>query len=75
MDPEEARRARAAARASWPGGVISLADEGAGGLEGTTTAGERLAMVWRLTQDSWTSAGRVIPIYERRTMPGRVIRR
>jgi len=43
-----------------------------GFVEGTP--GERVAMVWRLTQDAWAFSGRPIPDYSRDKMPGRIIR-
>jgi hypothetical protein len=29
------------------------------------TPGERVAMVWRITQDAWASSGRPLPTYTR----------
>ena len=61
--------ARAAARKSWPIRVFKLGEEPSDDLSETTTASERVAMVWQLTQDSWASAGLPIPDYPRHAMP------
>ena len=74
VDSDEARRARAAARAGWPVARYAMGAEPAEDLLGTTTAGERIAMVWRITQDAWAAMGRSIPEYERSEAPGRMVR-
>lgn len=71
---EQAEKAdRAAARAKWPVKVYRLGEEPSDNQLETTTAGERLAMVWEITKDTWALSGRQIPEYERHEMPGRVI--
>lgn len=40
-----------------------------------TTAKERLEMMWPMTVDAWTLAGKKIPDYSRDKTPVRVIRR
>jgi hypothetical protein len=70
----EARRLRAAARANWPVKVGSLTDPPQDNLLATTTAEERVAMVWAITKDVWEMSGRTIPDYPRDQIPGRVIR-
>ena len=72
-DPD--RKARAAARRSWPIRVYNLGEEPDEDLSATTTAGERVEMVWQLTLDAWASSGRPIPDYPREKMPIRVIRK
>lgn len=74
-ESDEARARRAAARASWAGRIVTLEEEGADDLSGSTTASERLDMMWRLALDAWASAGKPIPDYTRAETPGRVIRR
>ena len=69
-----AREARRAARAQWPVRKFRLADEPGPDLSETTTATERLAMMWSLARDAWTLAGRTIPDYPRDRMPVRVVR-
>ncbi len=70
---DEDARARAAARAQWPGRKTRLADEGAWApLE--ATAAERVAMVHRLTLDAWAMSGKRIPDYARADAPGRMVR-
>lgn len=66
---------RAAARRSWPIRRFQLGEEPIDDLSGITTVAERVAMVWKLTQDSWASAGLKIPDYARHEMPIRVIGR
>jgi hypothetical protein len=75
-DPEEMEReARAAARRSWPVRKFRLGEEPNEDLSATTTASERLEMMWPLAVDAWTLAGREIPDYPREKTPIRVIRR
>ena len=68
---EEARRA---ARAYWPVRKFRLEEEPGPDLSATTTADERLAMMWPLAREAWTLAGRPIPDYPRHRMPVQVIR-
>lgn len=70
-DPRTRRRAD---RARWPGRLVQLADEGGEDLSETTTAEERLGMMWQLALDAWASAGRPLPTYAREDAPGRVVR-
>ena len=72
-DSEEARRRRAEKRREWPIQKYALGAEPALDLSGLTP-GERVAMVWQLTLDSWASMGADIPTYTRAEAPGRVIR-
>ena len=72
---ERERAARAEARRSWPVRKFRLGEEPADDLSGTTTAKERLEMMWPMTVDAWTLAGRTIPDYPRDKTPVRVIRR
>jgi hypothetical protein len=75
-DREELERvARAAARRSWPVRKFRLGEEPDEDLSATTTAKERLEMMWPLAVDAWTLAGREIPDYPREQAPVRVIRR
>ena len=70
---EQERKRRAAARRQWPMRVVELDEDEVEDLSATTTMEERLAMVWRLTLDSWASSGRPIPNYRREDTPGRVV--
>jgi hypothetical protein len=74
MGDEEARRARAAARADWPVRKVDLRAADDEDLSDTTTAEERLAMMERLALDAWASTGQPFPTYLRAAMPGRVLR-
>lgn len=75
VDSEAARKARARARASWTGSLHRLGEEDEPDLLATTTASERVAMVWRLTRDAWAMRGLPIPDYERSEAPGRLVRK
>jgi hypothetical protein len=68
------RKARAASRRSWPIRAYRLGSEPDEDLSATTTATERLEMMWPLAVDAWTSSGRPIPDYPRDQTPIRVIR-
>lgn len=73
-DPNPERSERAAARRGWPVRVFRLGEEPEDDLRASTTAAERLAMMWPLAVDAWTLSGREIPDYERHEAPIRVIR-
>ena len=70
----EKREARRASRAHWPVRVFRLGEEPGADLSRTTTAEERLAMMWPLAREAWTLAGGSLPDYPRHRMPIRVIR-
>lgn len=73
---EEAERAaRAEARRSWPIRKYRLGEEPDEDLSSTTTARERLQMMWPLTVETWALSGRPIPDYPRHQTPVRVVRR
>lgn len=72
---ERERSARAAARRSWPIRKFRLGEEPDDDLSETTTAKERLEMMWPMTVDAWTLAGKKIPDYPREKAPIRVTRR
>jgi hypothetical protein len=60
-------------RKDWPIRVYRLGEEPPDDLRATTTAAERLAMVWELTLDAWELAGREIPNYPREEAPIRIV--
>lgn len=66
---ENARRARA--RGAWPVRRYRCEEEPANDLSGSTTAEERLAMMWPLALETWTLTGRVLPTYSRSEAPVR----
>lgn len=69
----EARRRRAAGRATWPGRISQLEDlPEVECIDGS--ASELVAMVMELTLASWAMSGRAMPDYDRAQMPGRVVR-
>ena len=76
MSPDDGTpEARRRARRSWPIRVFRLGEEPGDDLGGSTTPEERLAMMWPLAVDAWTSAGRSLPAYTRDRMPARIVRR
>ncbi len=54
--------------------VYRLTDQPSDDLSETTTAQERLAMVWPLTVEAWSLTGVAIPDYDRRDVPIRIKR-
>lgn len=66
---DQARERRAAARRDWPVRKFRLGEEPSEDLSETTTAGERLGMMWQLSQDAWAMAGKEIPDYAREETP------
>lgn len=74
VEVDRARERRAAARASWPTHKFRLGEEPSDDLSDSTTAAERLAMVWQLSRDAWVMTGKPFPAYRRGQIPGRVIR-
>jgi hypothetical protein len=73
--PSDDAASRRAARATWPGLKTTLAEApGAEDLSATTTAEQRLGMMWELTLGAWSLTGLPLPDYTRANMPGRVIR-
>ena len=71
---DSAREARRAARARWPVRKFRLGAEPGPDLSATTTASERLAMMWPLAREAWAFSGRDIPDYPRHRSPIRIIR-
>jgi hypothetical protein len=75
---EAADKKRAAVRAAapdqWPIRVFRLGEEPSEDLSATTTAAQRLAMMWPLTLDAWAAAGRPIPDYPRHQAPIHILR-
>jgi hypothetical protein len=69
--PEERRRA---SRAGWPIARFTLGAEPPDDLSATTTAAERIAMMWPLALAAWRLAGRPLPTYPRGQAPVRVRR-
>lgn len=69
MDASEARRARAAARASTPVVRVPLAQEDSPDVA-SLDASTRVAMVWSITLDAWAASGRPMPDYDRANAPG-----
>jgi hypothetical protein len=72
MDDAEARRRRRLESLSIK--RFDLGDEPDDDISATTTAEERLAMMWPLARRAWSISGRAFPEYSRAEMPGCVIR-
>ena len=62
---------RAAARRSWPVRKYRLGEEPSDDLRDSTTAEERLQMMWQLAVDAWNLTGKPIPDYDRSEAPVR----
>jgi hypothetical protein len=73
-ETEDAARARAAARDDWPVRKYGLGDEPSDDLSATTTAAERIEMVWTLTLEAWAWTGKSLPDYGRSAAPIRRLR-
>lgn len=73
-DHDSTAAERAAARRTWPVRAFRLGREPSEDLSFSTTALERLEMIWPLTVDAWALAGQAIPDYPRHQAPIRVIR-
>jgi hypothetical protein len=71
MDSDDRLRRRAE-RARWPVVKFSLGEEPSDDLSESTTATERIAMMWPLAESAWRLAGRALPTYDRRTIPARL---
>jgi hypothetical protein len=56
-------------RGSWPVRVFRLGSEPPDDLSDSTTAEERLAMVWALSLEAWQLAGLPLPEYTRAEIP------
>lgn len=50
---------------------VRIGDEPGDNLSATTTAEERLAMMWPLAVEAWSLTGRPMPEYERKDIPVR----
>jgi len=66
---------RVAARRSWPIRKHRLGEEPSDDLSDSTTAEERLQMMWQLAMDAWSLTGTPIPDYARNETPVRKLRR
>jgi hypothetical protein len=74
MDDSAEDQVRRAARARWPVRGFRLGEEPGEDLSATTTADERLAMMWPLALEAWRLTGRPLPDYRRQAAPIRVCR-
>lgn len=65
----------ATGRAAWVVRKYSLGQEPGDDISGSTTAEERLAMMWPLALEAWNLSGRGVPTYDRRSTPIRKFQR
>lgn len=72
---DEEVKARAAARKSWPVRTCPLGEEQSDDLRDSTTAEQRLAMMWPLAKEAWSLTGIPAPDYLRSNIPIRLIHR
>ena len=66
---------RTAARRGWPIRKHRLGEEPSDDLRDSTTAEERLQMMWQLAVDAWSLTDRPIPDYKRDEAPVRKLLR
>lgn len=72
MDDREARRRRR--QESLVIRRHALGQEPSEDISATTTAEERLSMMWPLAVRAWSLTGRPFPSYTRENIPSRIIR-
>ena len=77
MDAEAKARAerRRQTASQWPVRHFDLGQEPLRDALDRSTVDERLAMMWPLAKEAWSVAGKPIPTYERRNMPGTLTQR
>jgi hypothetical protein len=56
-------------RRTWPVRVYRLGEEPGDDLSRSSTATQRLAMMWDLARDAWSLSGRPVPDYPRHETP------
>jgi len=71
----DAARKRAEDRKGWPVRIVRQGEEPSESLLHTTTAEERLAMMWPLAQEAWALTGRPMPELPRGEWPIRIVPR
>jgi len=72
-DLEATKSPAAQPRGTWPVRKYALGLEPDDDLRGSTTAEERLAMMWPLALEAWSLMGVPIPVYDRASMPVRKV--
>jgi len=61
-------------RSNWPIRRHRLGEEPGDDIANVTTPDERLAMMWSLAKEGWALAGRELPVYDRASIPTRLLR-
>ena len=72
---DEREKSRAAKRSSWPVRTFNLGSEPSDDLSESTTAEQRLDMMWPLALEPWALTGKPLPDYSRSNAPVRWFRR
>jgi len=77
MDSEAMERAerRKLQASQWPVRRYDLGREPLRDPLDRSTIDERIAMMWPLAKEAWSVAGKPIADYERKDMPGALVRR
>jgi len=75
MECGEPPESSASARDAWPVRKFTLGQEPGDDLSASTTAEERLAMMWPLAVEAWLLSGAGVPDYARCDAPVRKTRR
>ncbi|HEY2954567.1 MAG TPA: hypothetical protein VGK89_04910 [Candidatus Eisenbacteria bacterium] len=70
----ETPEATASRRRQWNVRKFTLGNEPGDDLSASTTAEERLAMMWPLALEAWALSGARVPDYDRRNAPVRCLR-
>ena len=73
MEPQDELE-RSAGKRSWPLQSYPLGAEPSENLSGTTSATERIAMMWPLALEAWNLAGLPIPAGPIADLPSRIVR-
>lgn len=60
-------------RSSLQAKIFPLGQEPGDDLSASTTAAERLAMLWALSQEAWAFAGFTMPAYGRHEIPIKIV--
>jgi len=74
-DQKDPAGLRAAQRRSWPVHKYRMGSDPSDDLSESTTAEQRLEMMWPLTLEAWSLTGQPIPDYTRSNTPIRRVRR
>jgi hypothetical protein len=74
VSEEQDAEARRRARANWPIVRHDAGEAASDDISDVTTPVQRVAMMAELANTAWAVAGRPLPGYDRRNIPGRLFR-